>query len=86
MYKIGKFEYLITYSSVFASMANNSSCDKVSGRTGSCSIARMLVCFFLCGTIVNLGSDCLTCILLHMMAPPAGGVLGEDLDVNLCFL
>ncbi len=67
-------------------MANSSSCDKVSGRTGRCSIDRMLACFFLCGTRVNLGSVGLTCMLLQMTAPPEDDVLGEDFDVNLCFL
>ena len=61
---------MVTYNymlGMFASMAISSSCDKVSGRIGNCSIDKPSVCFFLNGTNVNLGSAGFTCILLQMM-------------------
>ena len=82
---------MVTYNymlGMFASMAISSSCDKVSGRIGNCSIDQPSVCFFLDGTNVNLGSAGFTC----MSSANGGGevynllrLCRPRLDVLICF-
>ena len=68
---------------LFASMAFNSSCVKVSGRTGNCSISKPSERFFLEGINVYLGSAVLTWMLLVITVPPEDGVVSDDFGPGL---